>query len=114
MDAIPFDRIDHVAAGVKDLDVAVAWWRDTFGFVREVDFEIAETGARGAFIRRGDVRIELFQPFDPLPMPPGRQAAGTWERRCVKAGSTTSPSRSTTSRARSRSCGAVGSRSPIC
>ncbi len=77
MDAIPFDRIDHVAAGVKDLDVAVAWWRDTFGFVREVDFEIAETGARGAFIRRGDVRIELFQPSDPLPMPPGRRDVGT-------------------------------------
>ena len=71
MTAIPFDRIDHVAAGVKDLDLAVAWWCDNFGFVRETDFDILQTGARGAFIRRGDIRIEFFQPSNPLPLPTG-------------------------------------------
>ncbi len=76
MTSIPFDRLDHVAAGVKDLDVAVAWWRDIFGFVRETDFEIPETGAHGAFIRRGDIRIKLFQFPDPLPMPAGHRDVG--------------------------------------
>ena len=76
MPAISFDRIDHVAAGVKDLNAAVIWWCDNFGFVREVVFEIPETGARGAFIRHGDIRIELFQSRNPLPMPAGRQDVG--------------------------------------
>ena len=30
MPAIAFDRIDHVAAGVKDLAAAVTWWCDNF------------------------------------------------------------------------------------
>lgn len=71
MTSIPFDRIDHVAAGVKDLDVAVAWWRDNFGFVLETAFDIPQTGSRGAFVRRGDIRIEFFQPANPLPLPAG-------------------------------------------
>ena len=61
MNGITFDRLDHVGAGVHDLEVAAAWWRDHFGFVREVDFTISETGARGTFLRRGDIRIELFE-----------------------------------------------------
>ncbi len=61
MNSIAFDRLDHVGAGVHDLDVAAAWWRDHFGFLREADFTIPETGARGAFLRRGDIRIELFE-----------------------------------------------------
>ncbi len=68
MTTISFDRIDHVAAGVRDLDLTVAWWSEHFGFEREVDFEVRETGARGAFIRRGDIRIEFFQYPDPLPL----------------------------------------------
>ncbi len=67
MDAISFDRLDHVAAGVRDLDLTIAWWSDHFGFKREIGFEIPETGARGAFVRRGDIRIEFFQYPDPLP-----------------------------------------------
>ena len=37
MNGIAFDRLDHIGAGVNDLDVAAAWWRDQFGFVRETD-----------------------------------------------------------------------------
>ena len=76
MDAIPFDRIDHVAAGVRDLDLTIAWWSDHFGFKREVDFEIPETGARGAFVRRGDIRLEFFHYPDPLPLSAERRDIG--------------------------------------
>ena len=61
MNGIAFNRLDHVGAGVHDLEIAAAWWRDHFGFVREADFTIPETGARGAFLRHGDIRIELFE-----------------------------------------------------
>ena len=71
MSHISFDRIDHVAAGVKDL--AVAWWCDNFGFVREIDFGIAETGSRGVFLRSGAIRIEPFEPANAVAMPAGRR-----------------------------------------
>ena len=61
MATIEFDRLDHVGAGVTNLDETAAWWSEHFGFVREADFTIAETGARGAFFRRGDVRLEFFE-----------------------------------------------------
>ncbi len=73
MSHIFFDRIDHVAAGVKDLDVDVAWWRDNFGFVREIDFGIAETGSCGVFLRSGAIRIELIEPANAVAMPAGRR-----------------------------------------
>lgn len=72
---IAFERFDHIGFGVKDLDASIAWWRDHFGFEREVDFEVKEIGARAAFIRRGDTRIEMFAFQPSVPVPENRRDA---------------------------------------
>lgn len=61
MGAIDFDRLDHVGIGVRSLEESAAWWREHFGFEREADFTVAATGAKGLFLRRGTMRLELFE-----------------------------------------------------
>ena len=51
----------HVCLSVPDREAAAEWWRTLFGFEREFAFEISHISARGAFLRRGGMRIELFE-----------------------------------------------------
>ena len=51
----------HFCLSVPDLDAAARWWRDIFGFEQEFAFEIPHIDARGVFLRRGAMRIELFE-----------------------------------------------------
>ena len=60
---IPFPDLQqhHIAFSVRDLNEAVEFWRDTFGFELEFQTEIPPIGAKLVFIRRGGIRIELFE-----------------------------------------------------
>lgn len=54
-------RPHHVGISVRDLDRAIGFWSDIFGF--ELDFKAELKGIRTtvAFLKRDGFRIELFQ-----------------------------------------------------
>lgn len=55
--------LDHVAIAVKDLDAAVALYRDVFGLeVAEIE-EVPTEGLKVAIFGHGAGRIELMQPI---------------------------------------------------
>lgn len=56
--------IHHVGIVVADLDVAVAQWRDLFGFRLEGSTDQVPDGVRVAIFATGSGRIELLQPTD--------------------------------------------------
>lgn len=62
-----FTRIDHVGIAVADLDVAIAFYRDTFGMEVEHEEVNEEQGVREAMLRVGDSAscIQLLAPLSP-------------------------------------------------
>lgn len=72
-DAIPH----HFCLSVPDREAAADWWSGMFGFERELAFEIPHIQARGAFIRRGPIRIELFEIKGSKPAPEERRRPNT-------------------------------------
>ena len=61
----------HVALSVPDIEAAALWYAQMLGFVAERRFALpAETKAM--FLRRDEMRIELFEVIDPAPLPPDR------------------------------------------
>ncbi|MFO1400649.1 MAG: VOC family protein [Steroidobacteraceae bacterium] len=71
---LPDVRPDHFSFSVPDLDQAIAFWRDIFGFAVEHRFEIAAIPAQGAFMTRGGFRLELWQVAGSAPVPEERRA----------------------------------------
>ena len=69
-------EIDHVAIAVRDLDAAIAWYREAFGC--EVDHrEVVESdGVEEALLRVADSYIQLLTPTRP-----DSPVAGFLERR---------------------------------
>jgi methylmalonyl-CoA/ethylmalonyl-CoA epimerase len=69
----PIDiRYHHVALSVPDLDASVGWYRDVLGFDVERRLHLPTVPAEVALLRRGPMRIELFQPEAGNPLPPDR------------------------------------------
>jgi methylmalonyl-CoA/ethylmalonyl-CoA epimerase len=60
-------RPHHVGISVRDLDRAIGFWSDVFGF--ELDFKADLKGIRTtvAFLKRDGFRIELFQKDGAVP-----------------------------------------------
>ena len=60
-----FSKIDHVGIAVADLDEAIAFYRDTFGFVSVHEEVNEEQGVREAMLAVGDgsTRIQLLAPL---------------------------------------------------
>jgi methylmalonyl-CoA/ethylmalonyl-CoA epimerase len=58
-------RIHHVAVVVRDLDAAVATFRDALGLALETVQEIPSDGVRIAFLPTGESKLELVAPTDP-------------------------------------------------
>jgi methylmalonyl-CoA/ethylmalonyl-CoA epimerase len=57
--------LDHVAIAVKDLDVAIALYRDVFGLKLEEVEEVPSQQVRTAIFGHGTGRIELISPTAP-------------------------------------------------
>lgn len=67
----------HFCVSVPDRDAAIAWWKRVFGFEHEFSFEIPHIAAKGAFLRNGAMRIELFEIAGSAPVPEERLLPNT-------------------------------------
>jgi len=60
-------RVDHTAITVSDLDRSIRWYGN-FGFEKENQFDRKDLQLKGALLRLGGYRLELFQPYNPQAM----------------------------------------------
>lgn len=67
--------IHHVGLVVESIEASAAWYAEHFGF--EHHYSYGFPGVRAAFIRRGKMRIELFQNEQASPMAPDRRQPET-------------------------------------
>lgn len=59
------EQIDHIGIAVRSLSTAVPLFRDLFGLAYEGEDLVEEQGVRVAFLRAGEVLIELLEPTGP-------------------------------------------------
>ena len=59
------EKLDHIGIAVRDLDQAIALYREVFEIEPSLIYESPYTKAKIAFIPIGESRIELIQPTDP-------------------------------------------------
>ena len=72
--AVPIElKFHHGGISVPDLEASIRWYHDTLGFEVEQRFEIPKAHARVAMIRRGSLRMELFEVEDAKPLPEDRR-----------------------------------------
>jgi methylmalonyl-CoA/ethylmalonyl-CoA epimerase len=70
----PFQlRVHHCALSVPDLEASIKWYRDMLGFSVEARMNMPSIPAQGAFLRRGPVRVELFERPAAAPLPADRR-----------------------------------------
>jgi methylmalonyl-CoA/ethylmalonyl-CoA epimerase len=62
----------HGAVSVPELGRAIAWYRRALGFELETEVHLAHIPAQVATLRRGELRIELFEVAGARPASPDR------------------------------------------
>ncbi len=70
---MPDFTFHHGGVSVPNLDAAIAWYGDVLGFALERRFTIDAANARAAFVRKGDLRFELFEVAGAAPLPEDRR-----------------------------------------
>lgn len=63
----------HFSVAVTNLDQAIAWYSSIFGFELERRFHVPGIPAEGAFLRRPELRIELWCAVGVAPVPENRK-----------------------------------------
>ena len=58
-------KIAHFGISVKDIDRAVEWYRDNFGFEEEKRFEKPDLEIKGAVMTLGSITLEILAPYTP-------------------------------------------------
>jgi len=58
-------RVHHVAVVVRDMDEALAFYRDRLGLPVELVLPIESDGVTIAFLPVGESKVELVMPMDP-------------------------------------------------
>jgi len=70
----PLDlRFHHAGISVPDIEASILWYRVVLGFELEGRSELPPVPATVAFLRRGTLRIELFQPRTATALPEERR-----------------------------------------
>ncbi len=59
------DYMDHVGVAVSDIDVAMAFFVETFGVPPAPIEELEDQGVKACLIEVGQTRLELLQPTGP-------------------------------------------------
>jgi methylmalonyl-CoA/ethylmalonyl-CoA epimerase len=54
-------KVHHVGLSVRDLDEAIGFWGEIFGFELDFKVDIPAIRAKIAFVKRDGFRIELFE-----------------------------------------------------
>lgn len=67
----------HVGVSVADIDKAIAFYVEVFGFELEFRKHIAPIDTHFAFVRRGSFRMEIFQKGGSHPVPEHRKLPNT-------------------------------------
>jgi methylmalonyl-CoA/ethylmalonyl-CoA epimerase len=70
-------RPHHVGLSVRDIDKAIAFWSEVFGFELDFRAELAPIKTVVAFLKRDGFRIELFQKAGAVPAPAERLKPNT-------------------------------------
>ena len=63
----------HGGISVPDLEASIRWYSDVLDFEVEQRMEIPAIPAKVALLRRGELRIELFEVPDAQPLPEERR-----------------------------------------
>lgn len=71
--ALPRIAAHHFSVSVPDLEAAIAWYADIFGFAVEARFEVNAIPAKAAFLRSPALRLELWQALGSAPVPEERR-----------------------------------------
>jgi methylmalonyl-CoA/ethylmalonyl-CoA epimerase len=58
-------KLDHIGIATRQLDDALALWRDALGLQVDLTEDVTEQGVRVAMLRAGETRIELLEPLSP-------------------------------------------------
>lgn len=58
-----FNKLDHIAVAVKDMDTALPFWRDVMGLKVMVDEVVAGGSVRLMHLGGGSCQIQLMQPL---------------------------------------------------
>ncbi len=66
-------RHHHGGVSVVDLDASIRWYCDMLGFEVETRFEIPPVPAKVAMLKRGPLRMELFEVAGAAPLPEDRR-----------------------------------------
>jgi methylmalonyl-CoA/ethylmalonyl-CoA epimerase len=66
-------KFHHGGVSVPDLDASVRWYCDVLGFEEEFRFYLKPADANIAMLRRGPLRMELFQVNGAQPLPAERR-----------------------------------------
>jgi methylmalonyl-CoA/ethylmalonyl-CoA epimerase len=80
--ALPHITAHHFSVSVPDLEAAIAWYSDIFGFVVEARFEIDAIPAKAAFLRSPALRLELWQAAGSAPVPEDRKIPNSDLKTC--------------------------------
>lgn len=70
---MPEFSFHHGGISVPNLDDAIDWYARVLGFKVEKRFVINAANAKAAMIRKGPLRIELFEVVGAAPLPPDRR-----------------------------------------
>jgi catechol 2,3-dioxygenase-like lactoylglutathione lyase family enzyme len=61
--------MEHFGISVLDIQRSVRWYQDIFGFQVVKEFEKPELQIKGAVMKRGDLSLEILQPYSPKELP---------------------------------------------
>lgn len=63
----------HCAISVPDLNAAIEWYEAMLDYTVEKRFSVKPANAKAAMLRRGDLRIEVFEVPGAAPLPADRR-----------------------------------------
>jgi methylmalonyl-CoA/ethylmalonyl-CoA epimerase len=66
-------KFHHGGVSVPDLEASIEWYASALGFQVESRIEIPQIPAKVAMLRRGELRVELFEVPGAAPLPPERR-----------------------------------------
>lgn len=66
-------KFHHGGLSVPDLEASIEWYASALGFQVESRIEIPQIPAKVAMLRRGELRMELFEVPGAAPLPPERR-----------------------------------------